>query len=97
MKFATGFIIGTISGVALNYYQKGSLTKDANKVLKNIKIIKESLTELSNNVKVVPGVVKDLQKDFSDYTSDIQPDVENIQSTISKMQDNLDEFKSING
>lgn len=96
MKFATGFIIGTLSGIAFNYYQKGSLTNEANKVLTTAKTIKDSVIELSESAKVVPGVIKELQKDFSDYTSDIQPDVENIQSTISKLQDNLEEFKSIN-
>lgn len=96
MKFFAGFVVGTISGVAINLFQ----SKDAipsvndNKILHNIKDFKDTLVELQKNVAVVPEVMSGIQQDISDYAQDIRPDVENLQNSIQEMKENLDNLSN---
>ncbi|CAJ1200498.1 hypothetical protein [Companilactobacillus nantensis] len=95
MKFFAGFMIGTISGAALQLFQSKDVTPSINdtKLFQNIKDFKDILADLQKNSTVVPEVMSGLQKDISDYSASIKPDVEKLQSSIKEMQENLDSFQ----
>ena len=94
MKFFAGFMVGTISGVALQLFQSKDATPSVNdtKIFQNIKDFKDILTDLQQNARVVPEVMSGIQKDISDYTESIKPDVEDLQNSIADMKANLEKF-----
>jgi len=95
MKFFAGFVVGTISGVALQLFQSKDATPGINdtKIVRNIKDFKDILVDLQKNSAVVPEVITGIQKDLSIYSESIKPDVEELQSSIQDMQENLQGFK----
>lgn len=95
MKFFAGFMIGTISGAALQLFQSKDVTPSINdtKLFHNIKDFKDILADLQKNSSVVPEVLSGIQKDLNDYSTSIKPDVEELQASIQDMQENLDKFK----
>ncbi|MQS76958.1 hypothetical protein [Companilactobacillus halodurans] len=95
MKFFAGFIVGSISGAALQLFQsKDSTPKDNDtNIFQNIKDFKNIIADLQKNSAVVPEVVSGIQKDISNYASDIKPDVEQLQESIQTMKNNLDDLK----
>lgn len=97
MKFFSGFIVGAISGVALEILQsqKNASTDNSTNLFHNIKDLKSTLIELKDNASIVPEVVSGLQSDITNYAQDIAPDVENLKSSVSEMQGNLEKFKEI--
>lgn len=94
MKFFAGFMVGTISGVALQLFQSKDATPSVNdtKIFQNIKDFKDILADLQQNARVVPEVMSGIQKDISDYTESIKPDVEDLQNSIADMKANLEKF-----
>lgn len=94
MKFFAGFMVGTISGVALQLFQSKDATPSVNdtKIFHNIKDFKDILADLQKNSAVVPEVLSGIQKDLSDYTESIKPDVEDLQNSIQEMKENLDKL-----
>ncbi|GEO58169.1 hypothetical protein [Companilactobacillus bobalius] len=94
MKFLTGFVVGTISGVALHFVQSKDALSSVNdtKIFQNIKDFKDILTDLQKNAAVVPEVVSGIQADLSNYSESIKPDVEELQESIAEMKSNLDEL-----
>ncbi|KRK79910.1 hypothetical protein [Companilactobacillus nodensis] len=97
MKFFSGFIIGAISGAALEMLQsqKNASVDNSTNLFHNIKDLKNTLVELKDNASIVPGVLSGLQSDITNYAEDIAPAVENLKSSVSEMQSNLEEFKDI--
>ncbi|WP_125567545.1 YtxH domain-containing protein [Companilactobacillus insicii] len=97
MKFFSGFIIGAMSGVALEIFQsqKNTSTDNSTNLFHNIKDLKDTLVELKDNASIVPEVVSGLQSDITNYAQDIAPDVENLKSSVSEMKDNLEKFQEI--
>lgn len=94
MKFFTGFVVGTISGIALHLVQSKDALSSVNdtKIFQNIKDFKDILTDLQKNTAVVPEVVSGIQEDLSNYSESIKPDVEELQESIAEMKSNLDEL-----
>lgn len=94
MKFFTGFVVGTISGIALHLVQSKDALSSVNdtKIFQNIKDFKDILTDLQKNAAVVPEVVSGIQEDLSNYSESIKPDVEELQESIAEMKSNLDEL-----
>lgn len=94
MKFLTGFMVGTISGVAMQLFQAKNFTHNINdnKLFQNIKDFKDILSELQKNSTAVPEVLSDIQQDLTTYVEDIKPDVMELQKSIHDMQQNLDNF-----
>ncbi|PMD69062.1 hypothetical protein [Companilactobacillus nuruki] len=95
MKFFTGFVVGTISGIAINILQSDT-TPNLNdtKLFRNIKDFKDILADLQKNASVVPEVLSGIQNDIADYSQSIKPDVEELQSSIADMQSTIDEFNN---
>lgn len=95
MKFFTGFMIGTVSGIAVGLFQSKDATPSVNdtKIFKNIKDFKDILADLQKNAAVVPEVMSGIQKDITDYSTSIKPDVDELQSSIAEMKANLAGFK----
>lgn len=95
MKFFTGFVVGTISGVALQLFQSKDTIPNVNdtKLFHNIKDFKDILADLQKNSAVVPEVLSDIQSDISEYSESIKPDIEELQNSIQDMQENLDNIK----
>lgn len=95
MKFFAGFVVGTISGAAIQLFQ----SKDAipsvndNKIFQNIKDFKDILSDLQKNSAVVPEVLSGIQKDVADYSASIRPDVEELKNSIQDMKSNLEKFQ----
>lgn len=94
MKFLTGFMVGTISGVAMQLFQAKNSTYSINdnKLFQNIKDFKDILSELQKNSTAVPEVLSGIQHDLTTYVEDIKPDVMELQKSIHDMQQNLDSF-----
>ncbi len=92
MKFFTGFVVGTVSGVAIQLFQSKDAISSVNdtKLFHNIKDFKDILADLQKNVAVVPEVLTGIQKDVTDYSASIKPDVEDLQNSIENMKENLD-------
>jgi len=92
MKFFTGFVVGTVSGVAIQLFQSKDAISSVNdtKLFRNIKDFKDILADLQKNVAVVPEVLTGIQKDVTDYSESIKPDVEDLQNSIENMKENLD-------
>ena len=97
MKFFAGFMVGTISGIALQLFQSKNVIPSVNdtKIFNNIKDFKDILGDLQKNSAVVPEVVSGIQKDIADYSQSIKPDVENLQKSIQDMKENLDGLNNI--
>jgi len=92
MKFFAGFMVGTISGVAIHLFQSKDAISKVNdtKLFNNIKDFKDIIVDLQKNVAVVPEVVSGIQKDVTDYAESIKPDVEELQASIANMKENVD-------
>ncbi|KRN99752.1 hypothetical protein [Companilactobacillus kimchiensis] len=97
MKFFAGFMVGTISGVALQLFQSKNVIPSINdtKLFNNIKDFKDILVDLQKNSAIVPEVMSGIQKDIADYSQSIQPDVENLQDSLENMKENLEELNKI--
>ncbi|MFC6175883.1 hypothetical protein ACFQAV_03495 [Companilactobacillus huachuanensis] len=95
MKFFAGFMVGSISGVAIHLFQSKDATSSINntKIFKNIKDFKDILADLQKNSAIVPEVLSGIQKDVTEYTESIKPDVEELQNSIQEMQENVDKFQ----
>ena len=95
MKFFAGFVVGTISGVAVQLFHSKDTTPSINdtKLFQNIKDFKDILADLQKNSAVVPEVLSGIQSDLSKYSESIKPDIEELQSSIHDMQENLDNLK----
>ena len=93
MKFFAGFMVGTISGVALQLFQSKDVIPSVNdtKIFNNIKDFKDILAELQQNAAVVPEVLSGIQHDIADYSQSIKPDIEDLQKSINDMKQNLDD------
>ncbi|HIY93264.1 hypothetical protein [Companilactobacillus sp. HBUAS56275] len=94
MKFFTGFVVGTVSGIAIHLVQSKNALSSVNdtKIFQNIKDFKDILTDLQKNAAVVPEVVSGIQADLNNYSQSIKPDVEELQESISEMKSNLDQL-----
>jgi len=88
MKFFTGFVVGTISGVALQLFQSKDAIPNINdtKLFHNIKDFKDILADLQKNSAVVPEVLSGIQSDISKYSESIKPDIEELQNSIQDVQ-----------
>ena len=94
MKFFAGFMVGTISGVAVQLFQSKDAIPSVNdtKIFQNIKDFKDILGDLQKNSAVVPEVLSGIQKDIADYSESIRPDVEDLQDSIQEMKSNLEKL-----
>jgi len=94
MKFFAGFMVGTISGVAIQLFQSKDAISTVNdtKIFHNIKDFKDILADLQKNSAVIPEVMSGIQHDISEYTESIKPDIEGLQDSIADMQENLDKL-----
>jgi len=92
MKFFTGFVVGTVSGVAIQLFQSKDAISSVNdtKLFHNIKDFKDILVDLQKNATVVPEVLTGIQKDITDYSESIKPDIAELQNSIQDMKENLD-------
>lgn len=94
MKFFAGFVVGTISGVAIHLFQSKDAIPNVNdtKIYHNIKDFKDTLADLQKNAAVVPEVVAGIKQDLTDYTQSIEPEVAELKESIQEMQENVNKF-----
>jgi len=94
MKFFAGFMVGTISGVALQLFQSKDAISSVNdtKIFRNIKDFKDILADLQKNSAVIPEVMSSIQQDITEYSESIKPDIAELQDSIQDMQENLAEL-----
>lgn len=98
MNFIVGFVLGSMSGVAAEYYQSTYVMPKHyhNNIGKNIKDLKSDFVDLKNQSKDATKVVSGIKDDVVSYTKDIQPDIKDLKSSVAELKDNLEKLQNIN-
>ncbi|MFD1471061.1 hypothetical protein [Companilactobacillus mishanensis] len=98
MSFIAGFILGSISGVAAEYYQSTYATPkhNNNNIINNIKDLKSDFTNLKDQSSVAVKAISGIKDDVVNYTEDIKPDVAELKESVAELQDNLEKMQNIN-
>jgi predicted nucleic acid-binding Zn-ribbon protein len=98
MSFFFGFVLGSMSGVAAEYYQSTYATPKHynNNIINNIKDLKNDLVNLKDQSKDAVKTVSGIKDDVVNYAQDVKPDVENLKDSVTELKGNLDKLQNLN-